>query len=108
MELHEKQQIVVKLEVDLQGKGEQDAATSEQFAVAKVVGDSDAQEIKKLRRDLAVAKKRFEREESLAAERGADIEDLKERIQALQDASKQFHAVASEAEMREKRCAANV
>ena len=45
-------------------------------------------EIEKLRRDLALAKKRFEREEKLAAERGADIEDLAERLKALQSASR--------------------
>ena len=51
----------------------------------------------------AASSKRFEKEEKLAAERGADIEDLKERLQSLQTASRRFEEVASEAEQREKR-----
>ena len=46
------------------------------------------EEAEKLKRELAVAKRRFEKEEKLAAERGADIEDLREQVLGLQNAVK--------------------
>jgi len=68
------------------------------------VGEMDQkEEIAKLKRDVQVAKRRFEKEEKLAAEHGADIEDLKERLQALQTASNSFGLEASDAELCEKR-----
>jgi hypothetical protein len=45
-------------------------------------------ELKAERGAGAALRKRFEREEKLAAERGADIEDLTERLKALQSASR--------------------
>lgn len=70
---------------------------------AKPVGVDKENEIENLKRDLSVLKRRFEKEEKLAAERGADIEDLKEKLQALQLASRKYTLEASEAEKREKR-----
>ena len=60
-------------------------------------------EISKLKKELAVAKKRFEKEEKLAAERGADIEDLREQLLAMQQAASCFENETSAAGQREKR-----
>ena len=70
---------------------------------AKPVGVDKENEIENLKRDLSVLKRRFEKEEKLAAERGADIEDLKEQLQALQLANRRYTLEVSEAEKREKR-----
>jgi hypothetical protein len=70
---------------------------------AKQVGVDKENAIENLKRDLSVLKRRFEKEEKLAAERGADIEDLKEQLQALQLANRKYTLEASEAEKREKR-----
>ncbi len=57
----------------------------------------------KLKKELAVAKKRFEKEEKLAAERGADIEDLREQLLSMQQAASCFESETSAAQKREKR-----
>ena len=64
------------------------------------------QAIGKLKRELNVAKKRFEKEEKLAAERGADIEDLRERLASMERAASCYERETSAAEHRENRSAA--
>ncbi len=86
-----------------QRKKVEELGTGAATATAAGALEGNNKEVEKLKRELAVARKRFEKEEKLAAERGADIEDLTERLKALQSASRSFDQEASNAEQREKR-----
>jgi hypothetical protein len=89
--LQQQKQMAETLQAKLKAGRGAGRETAGEGAGGETAGEEEGRkdkEIEKLRRDLAVAKKRLEREEKLAAERGADIEDLTERLKAMQSASR--------------------